>query len=42
MGDGGDNLYAGDVNIKQETWFCYEWHVTRSVVTVVNVYMDRK
>lgn len=34
-----DNFYAGDVNIKQETWFCYEWHVTTSVV---NIYMDGK
>ena len=29
-----DAFYASTTNIPQTTWFCYEWHVTTSAVTI--------
>jgi hypothetical protein len=29
-----DNLYTSKTTIPQQTWFCYEWHVTTSATTV--------
>jgi hypothetical protein len=30
-----DKFYNTGVKITQETWFCYEWHVTTSAVTIM-------
>ena len=30
-----DKFYDTKVTIMQETWFCYEWHVTTSAVTIM-------